>query len=186
MATKREKRDWRKRLNSLTEKLENYQAPKDQTPQDEDSNKAWSLTNDERLFLIEQRIQAAMAQGAFDNLPGQGKPLDLKKNPYLEPGLELAYNLLQNNGFAPEWIERDKEIQKELERIRQQLRLAWQQRQGKPQHEARWRKAVADFTERLAKLNRKIADFNLVVPILSLHRAPLRLEDELKQAQTPS
>jgi DnaJ family protein C protein 28 len=183
MSLKREKRHWRERLKSLPDKLENYQAPPEETPKPERPAEERGLSDDARLFLVERRIQAAMAQGLFDNLPGQGKPLDLKKNPYLEPGMELAYNLLQNNNFAPEWIERDKDIRKELERLRRQLRIAWQQRQGKPQHEARWQTAVSQFTENLAKLNRKINDFNLVVPILSLQRPPLKLQDELQRVQ---
>jgi DnaJ family protein C protein 28 len=181
---KREKRHWRERLNALPDKLEDYQKPQTETPKEERPGERRPMTPDERAFLVEQRIQEAMAQGAFDNLPGQGKPLDLKKNPYLEPGMELAYNLLQNNGFAPEWIERDKSIRKELDTIRRRLQAAWQQRRGKPNHEARWQAAVADFTQRLAKLNRQIDDFNLVVPILSLQRSRLQLEDELQRAKT--
>jgi DnaJ family protein C protein 28 len=57
--------------------------------------------------LVERRIQEAMAAGAFDRLPGQGKPLNLTRNPYLDPSLELAFGLLKNNGYTPEWISRD-------------------------------------------------------------------------------
>ncbi|MBM4458034.1 MAG: DUF1992 domain-containing protein [Chloroflexi bacterium] len=28
--------------------------------------------------LVDQKIQEAMARGEFDNLPGQGRPLDLE------------------------------------------------------------------------------------------------------------
>lgn len=183
MSIKREKRHWRERLKSLPDKLENYQAPAEETSKPERPVEERGLSDDARLFLVERRIQEAMAQGVFDNLPGQGKPLDLKKNPYLEPGMELAYNLLQNNNFAPEWIERDKLIRKELETMRRQLRIVWQQRRGKPQYEARWQAAVTRFSESLDKLNRKIDDFNLVVPILSLQRSRVKLEDELQQVQ---
>src|SRR5690606_37251344 len=33
----------------------------------------------------EERILEAMAQGAFDNLPGKGRPLDLRENPFVPP-----------------------------------------------------------------------------------------------------
>jgi len=44
---------------------------------------------------VEQRIREAMENGEFDNLSGQGKPLPLNENPFLEPGLDLAFGLLQ-------------------------------------------------------------------------------------------
>ena|SRR5688572_25326078 len=183
MTTKREKRDWRKRLTRLPEKLEKYGKPEDELSQEERPPEIWSMSKEDRAFLVERKIQDAIAQGLFDNLPGQGKPLNLKKNPYLDPAMELAYNMLEKNGFAPEWIEQDKAIRKELETMRRQLRLFWEQRRGKPHHEARWQKAVAEFSERLVKLNRRIDTFNLTVPLLSLHKTRLQLEDELQQVQ---
>ena len=137
----------------------------------------------ERRSLVEHRIQEAMKDGAFDNLPGQGKPLRFNQNPYLEPGQELAFGLLKNNGFAPEWIERDKEIRQELAEARAALRLAWQQGQGNPTGEPTWQAGLARFEQQLQKLNRKIADFNLIVPIVSKQRAHLRLEVELRRLQ---
>lgn len=122
-----------------------------------------------------------MAAGAFENLPGKGKPLNLDRNPYLDPSLELAYGLLKNNGYAPEWITRDKEIRAELEVARARLRAAWAQRQAQAADETAWRAAVARFEEALAQLNRKIDDFNLVVPILNCQRVRLRLTDELRK-----
>jgi hypothetical protein len=43
--------------------------------------------------------------------------------------------------------------------------------------------AVARFEVQLNKLNRKISDFNLIVPIVSKQRARLRLADELRRLQ---
>ncbi len=131
--------------------------------------------------LVERRIQEAMAAGAFENLPGKGKPLNLSLNPYVDPSLELAYGLLKNNGYAPEWIARDKEIRQELEAARARLRAAWAQRQANPADEAAWGSAVARFEESLAQLNRKIDDFNLVVPVSGCQRVRLRLADELRR-----
>jgi DnaJ family protein C protein 28 len=129
--------------------------------------------------LVERRIQEAMADGAFDNLPGAGKPLNLKRNPYLDPSLELAYGLLKNNGYTPEWIARDKEIRTQLEAARARLRAAWRQHQVDPTDEAAWRAAVTRFETTLAQLNRKIDDLNLIVPISVGQRVRLRLENEL-------
>ena len=129
---------------------------------------------------VEQRIQEAMANGAFDDLPGKGAPLSLDSNPYLEPGQELAFGLLQNNGFAPEWIERDKEIRRDLEAARAALKAARQRCGGDG---SAWQAAVARFESQLNKLNRKIDDFNLITPVVSCQRARLQLAAELRRAQ---
>lgn len=131
--------------------------------------------------LVERRIQEAMATGAFDNLPGQGKPLDLVRNPYLDPSLDLAYGLLKSNGYVPEWIGRDQEIRAEIQAARARLRAAWVQHQDNPTDEAAWQASLARFEESLAQINRKIDDFNLVVPISGGERIHLRLADELRR-----
>jgi DnaJ family protein C protein 28 len=130
--------------------------------------------------LVERRIQEAMAAGAFDNLPGAGKPLNLKRNPYLDPSLELAYGLLKDNGYTPEWIARDKEIRMQLEAARARLRAAWRVHQADPTHEAAWQGAVTRFEATLIQLNRKIDDLNLIVPTSIAQRVRLRLENELR------
>jgi hypothetical protein len=60
--------------------------------------------------LVERRIREAQKQGLFDDLPGKGEPLDLSDNPFLDPSWRTAYKFLQDHGFAPEWIELDKDI----------------------------------------------------------------------------
>ena len=134
--------------------------------------------------LVERRIQEAMADGAFDNLSGEGQPLDLSRNPYLDPSLELAYGLLKNNGYTPEWIARDKEIREELETARAHLHVAWAHRQVNPTDETAWEAALARFEETLTQINRKIDDYNLIVPISSCQRVRLRLADELRRVET--
>ncbi len=39
---------------------------------------------DRRARGIDEIIRQAMREGAFDNLPGKGKPLELIENPYLD------------------------------------------------------------------------------------------------------
>ncbi len=73
-------------------------------------------------------------------------------------------------------------IGQRLEAARARLRAAWAQRQANPGDEAPWQAAVARFEETLTQLNRKIDNFNLVVPISSRQRARLRLSDELSWA----
>lgn len=174
-SSERERRERRQPLLRARWKLEEGQVPVAGGGGDHPRNEG------EWRDLVEQRIQEAMASGAFENLPGQGKPLKLSRNPYLDPSLELAYGLLKNNGYAPEWIARDKEIREELEAARARLRMAWIQYQANPVDEALWRGAVIRFEETINRLNRKIDDFNLIVPILSCQRRRLRLAEELRQ-----
>ncbi|MBE7474482.1 MAG: hypothetical protein DPW09_18555 [Anaerolineae bacterium] len=166
------------RLSRLKEDLEDRRQPAQGS-----SEAARAQREQERADLIEQRIQEAMANGEFDNLPGRGKPLSFNTNPYLDPAQELAFGLLQNNNMAPAWIERDKEIRREVAAARDKLRLAWQHYQANPTGEAAWQAAVARFEEILVKLNRKIDAFNLIVPVPTAQHFRLRLEDELRRAQ---
>ncbi len=53
-----------------------------------------------------------------------------------------------------------------------------------PETQSGWQDAVSRFAEALAKINCKIDDYNLVVPILSKQRVHLRLEDELRQVKS--
>ena len=64
--------------------------------------------------LIDARIRAAQADGAFDDLPGQGKPLA----PEDDPENVLLNRLMRENGAVPEFVS----LSRELERLRAELR----------------------------------------------------------------
>lgn len=49
--------------------------------------------------VAEERIRAALAEGAFDNLPGAGKPLCLEDDAHLPPESRMAYKILKNSGY---------------------------------------------------------------------------------------
>ncbi|OUM99920.1 MAG: hypothetical protein BAA04_13060 [Firmicutes bacterium ZCTH02-B6] len=129
--------------------------------------------------LAEERIQEAMAQGAFDNLPGKGKPLDLRENPFTPQELRLAYKLLKDANFAPDWIELDRDVRAAREELNafQERHLDWLRRQPLP-GDGRAPAAVLDWhrrmraqlARRLEELNRKIDHLNLIVPQLELQR----------------
>jgi hypothetical protein len=51
--------------------------------------------------VVEERIQAAMRRGEFDELPGAGKPLDLDDDPLVPAEVRVAYRILKNAGFVP-------------------------------------------------------------------------------------
>lgn len=60
--------------------------------------------------LVEQRIAQAAAEGAFDNLPGQGQPLDLDDAPLVPEALRVAHRILKNAGYLPPEIADRREI----------------------------------------------------------------------------
>ena len=52
-------------------------------------------------MIAEQRIQDAEKEGAFDNLPGKGRPLDLESDAAVPEELRMAYTVLRNAGYVP-------------------------------------------------------------------------------------
>ena len=50
-------------------------------------------------FIAEKRIEQAIEDGVFDNLPGMGKPLVLEDLSALPPELRMAYTVLKNSGY---------------------------------------------------------------------------------------
>ena len=131
--------------------------------------------------LAEERIQQAMAQGAFDNLPGKGRPLELRENPFVPPELRLAYKLLKDANFAPDWIELDRDVRAARDELAafQQRHLDWLRLQSQsdgspPAAVLEWhRRMRAELARRVDELNRKIDQLNLIVPQLQLQRPRL-------------
>lgn len=145
--------------------------------------------------VVDKRIQEAMERGDFDNLPGTGKPLNLRRNPYAGDW-ELAFKAMKEAGFAPEWISLGKEIRTELEALRQLLvryqrwyrqvvasledqpaRVVIEERK-RLKDGVRW--AVDTFRERGTEVNKKIERHNLLAPVSQLHIAKIAIEDEIR------
>lgn len=66
------------------------------------------------IDLINARIAAAERDGAFDNLPGAGKPLPACD----DPENAVINRILRDNGAVPEAVS----ISQELARLREELR----------------------------------------------------------------
>lgn len=126
----------------------------------------WSDTMDE---IIEQ----AMRDGAFDNLPGKGKPLKLSSNVYGRD-TELAYSLLKNNDYTLPWIAERRAVQRQIEDFRSEIYRVWL-RYRSAYRAARdeairtslalgWRKRLDGWQEQIVKLNKMIGGANLKQP----------------------
>lgn len=75
-----------------------------------------SVLND----LVESRIAKAQAAGEFEQLPGMGKPLDLREDPLVPEEVRVANRVMKNAGVVPQELHTLKTVL----RLRQSLRGA--------------------------------------------------------------
>lgn len=147
-------------------------------------------------IIAERKLNEAIAQGFFDNLPGTGRPLNLSDNPF-EPAEErLSNSILKNAGFVPPWAELGRQIDRARDRVdaeRDRL-LAIAQRHSRrnsltnppssghaDSDDSGLAMRVSDFLQAITDLNRAIDDFNLAVPVLTLQQPRLSAMDEMKR-----
>jgi hypothetical protein len=147
--------------------------------------------------IAERRIQEAIEAGAFDDLKNAGQPLAIDDNPHVPPEMRAAFKVLQNSGYAPDWIVLSQQIEADLAAIRERadahfayLRSELHYLAGDPQAikrlgaEVKRLKAVhvraaEQHARAIAEVNRKISTFNQSTPIASLLKVPLSPEDEM-------
>ena len=140
---------------------------------------------------IEEHIRKAIEDGKFDDLPGKGKPLNLGDYAHEDPEWRLAYHMLREGGFSLPWIELLREIDTEIEALRASLRSAWEWRLEALRRgdaplpvEQEWERVVKRFGEQVEKLNKRIFDFNLQTPSISVQRLKLDVERELEMVKS--
>ena len=61
-------------------------------------------------MIAERKIQKAIENGEFDNLPNKGKPIEINDDISVPPELRMAYKILQNAGCLPPELELRNEI----------------------------------------------------------------------------
>lgn len=76
--------------------------------------------------LAEEQIQSAIRRGDFDDLPGQGKPLNLDDDIGISDELRVAYRILRNAGCLPPELTLRHEIH-ELEGLLSQVEMDLEQ-----------------------------------------------------------
>lgn len=60
--------------------------------------------------MAEEKIQQALKNGDFDNLPGKGKPQQLEDLSAMPPDMRMSYLMMKNSGYLPEEVAVRKEI----------------------------------------------------------------------------
>ena len=66
--------------------------------------------------IAEKKIAEAIARGELNDLPGEGKPLELDDDANVPEDLRVAYRILRNAGFVPPEVESLREVG-DLERL---------------------------------------------------------------------
>jgi hypothetical protein len=139
---------------------------------------------------IDRQIRKAMEDGDFDNLPGQGRPLDLHEDENTPDDMRMAFKILRENDLAPDWIMQGKDIDRKIEDILRRLRqaasayraaLAAPDATGSTRAAAArsWQTVQAKLTASAAKVNQEISVYNLKVPSGVTHKKVLNLQREI-------
>ncbi|XP_042314255.1 dnaJ homolog subfamily C member 28 [Sceloporus undulatus] len=136
--------------------------------------------------LVEDLIQESMAKGDFDNLSGKGKPLrKFSDCPHIDPMTHNLNRILIDNGYQPEWILMQKEIRETIEKLRKDMVIS-RKKLGDPmtpQKAKQWQEICEHFIEDVKALNKRINDFNLVVPLLSRQMVHFNAGKEIAKIQ---
>lgn len=117
--------------------------------------------------LAERRIEDAIKEGKFDNLPGAGQPLELDPAPADEDARLLwwALRILRQNEFVPDEVRWRKQVallKLDLARTNDEARLRW---------------LVAEINGLVGRLN------TLGTNAINLPSTPVDLDVELKRLQ---
>lgn len=128
--------------------------------------------------MVEDVIREALERGDFENLPGKGKPLNLARDPLLDPLMAIVNRILRDNGLAHPLIEARKSITSEAEQCRAELKRAWREYQ-RSHSEAGWAEAAANFRARVRQINREVRIFNLKAPSPALHGLAMDADAEV-------
>ena len=141
--------------------------------------------------LVEDLIQEGQERGAFDNLKGKGKPLDLQHNLY-EGDRKLANELMKEHDIVPLWLARRNSVTLLVEEFRGTIGRAWARHEQAfrlAQDDGRrkalslsWSALCRDWEGEIKAINKEIEDYNLRRPGQGMEMLKLRLDDELKRA----
>lgn len=123
---------------------------------------------------IERMLEEARERGDFDHLPGAGKPLDLRENPFIRPEWRTAYRLLAGSGFAPDAVEEHKALRARLESLAIRLaaferrwlgwsRTGWTDTQRSERLAAR-EAFLGEYEEEMRAINGRIHAYNASAP----------------------
>ncbi|MDW8107778.1 MAG: DUF1992 domain-containing protein [Armatimonadota bacterium] len=134
-------------------------------------------------LIAERKIEEAMQEGKFDDLPGKGKPLPLDEEWFAPPEMRPAIRLLKSAGVLPDWLERAREI----EQLREQVVRLWRIAEREYPRACRlsverfheWRDASWNGIQAvMQQVNSLILTYNCIAPANACPQIPFRIEVE--------
>ena len=131
---------------------------------------------------VEKQIREAMERGEFDHLKNQGKPLNLARDPNVPEDWELAFHVLKNAGYAPDWIETRARVESEREKLFAPLKRYLENLPASDAERARMQnKIIQQFRAGAAELNKLIDTYNLQAPTPQVHLHRIRVDYEIEK-----
>jgi DnaJ family protein C protein 28 len=177
--------------------------PEEQSSPEEQHAPARKRPGQQWSSLVEERIREAMERGEFNDLAGEGQPLDLDENPYAGDRA-LAFHLLKSQHHLPPELELGREIDNDLKRAEALLAEFRRRRDDLKRREraslssdplARWRLPGTSEAQRayqtlreeyatryeaaLRQVRSKILTLNIIAPS-ALHRPLIDIDAHLK------
>ena len=140
--------------------------------------------------IAESKIKEAIDEGKFDNLPGRGERLILHDDPLVPAHMRMANQILKNANVLPEWVQLQRDIEREREEIGQ-LRARLIREHGArsrktstlagshPAHAAfaAWcARSRSDYLRRHRDLNTLLLKLTLTAPSTVVVSPPARIE----------
>jgi len=128
----------------------------------------------------DKSYEQAKEDGHFDNLPGEGKPLNLDMDPNVPNEQRVAFGILKENDMAPEWImmgrtlendrkklvsaikaalKRNAGMEADAERVASHLRAAYRQNA-----KDLWAAEQRKLEKRVEKYNSSVISYNIKAP----------------------
>lgn len=148
------------------------------------------------MNYLDDAIREAMANGAFDDLPGTGKPIKLEDESHTPEHLRMAHKVLRDNNLAPDWILESKSLDQTRESIIQKVKRAQSRRrtgldaasrsqtpaQARTEIERQWRYSMDTARAEATEHNRRALSFNLKAPAGATHKTMIDIETLLRES----
>ncbi len=134
-------------------------------------------------LIAERKIEEAMEEGKFDDLPGKGKPLPLDEEWFAPPEMRPAIRLLKSAGVLPDWLERAREIERLREDVARLWRIAEREypraRLLSAERFHEWRDHSWNGIQAvMQRVNSLILTYNCIAPANACPQIPFRIEVE--------
>lgn len=157
--------------------------------------------------MAETKIQQSMNNGDFQNLKGSGKELQHSYDaPFIDTTTQKLNRVLVNSGLLPAWVETGKEIKEEIKIWRDKLKDCVTTLQQQSNNSSKveklptsfselhscaafispvskrkeWTEQLTDLQEQYKLINKKIQNYNLIVPSMTQQRGLIMEEIEFK------